>query len=128
MQTLPGSRTPGVSVPGESERLPNPVVETGVAVDATGTTTTDTGLDDDAEVEAVIVTSTAQDFDFNVSLGGNDLFATEQSPSAAVEKFSPEQNVEAGAGLPSLDIDVSAASASGGATADVTVVLSHDSL
>lgn len=98
----------------------------GVAIDSTGTTDIGTIVSDEAEIKEIRVESTAQDFDFNVEHNGNDTFGGEQSPTAAEETFVPDQNTRSGGvGDATFVLDVSSASASGGATADVQVVTEY---
>lgn len=117
----PGPRQPGPSVPDPPLAGAVAVSATGVAVDATGTTAVGTPDGYAGEVLRVTVTPTAADFSFNVLADGTSLFAAAQSPAAAAEEtFEVPVNSFDG-DAPDLDIEVTAASATGGATADVTI-------
>lgn len=120
------SATPGNRTPGEAEAATDTITEQDVAIDATGTTTLGGVVGDEIVVKEVYVISTAQDFDFNVEVSGSDVFANEQSPSSGSEGFTPDQNARvAGTDAAQVALDVSGASASGGATADVHVVTEY---
>lgn len=120
------SATPGPSTPGETATSDEQVHATAVAIDSTGTTDIGSLVTDQATIKEVYVDSTQQDFDFNVEANGNDIFGSEQSPSAAEESFQPDQNQRVG-GTDDLELAfaVSSASATGSATADVTVVVEY---
>lgn len=121
MSAIPGSLTPG-----EGSKATDTITEMNVAIDSTGTTTLGGVVADEAEVKEVYVISTAQDFDFNVEFAGSDVFANEQSPGSGSEGFTPDQNASVGGtDAAQAVIDVSSASASGGATADVHVVTEY---
>jgi hypothetical protein len=126
---LPGQTTPGPSTPGSLQPDPGydgaEVVEAdGVAIDATGTTTLGAPDGFGGRVAEVVVVPDESDFDFNVEADGSDVFSAEQSPGGdAREAFSPDQNQDLDGDLPSLTLDVSGASGTGGATADVYVVV-----
>lgn len=74
--------------------------------------------------EVVAEQEGASDADFNVELGGSDLFGSEQSVSSAdtPEVLNPDQN-EAGTGSPlELAVDVSAAGSAG----DLNITVVYD--
>ena len=118
----PGMGTRGPTVPkGGSDES---VEQTGIAVDSTGQTNIGTVGGDRTTVYEVTVTPDAADFDFNVTVDGETVFENAQSPDAAAEEsFDPDGDgefvVKAGDG--DVVFDVSSASATGGATADVSV-------
>lgn len=126
-RTRPGTRTraqpsPDLSTPGGTDQ-PS-VSATGVAVDATGTTAVGTVEGDRVKVFAVTVDPTAADFDFNLNVDGEPVFAADQSPAAAeAETFETEDEAAITYLAVGTDIvfEVTSASATGGATADVTV-------
>lgn len=112
--------TPGPAAPGAAEPTRETLYELGVAIDATGVTDIAKVMCDEMVVKRVRIDSTQQDFDFNIEHNGNDLFSSEQSPSSGEEEFNPGQNKRTGGnGDAELGIDVSAASATANATADV---------
>lgn len=119
----PGKATPGSRVPDEGAIGERHTQATGVAIDATGTTTVGTPSGYGGEIRAVRVNADAADFDFNIEADGTDIFTAEQSPSGTNEEtFVPNQELSEFEGdAPDLVIDVSSASATGGATATVTV-------
>ncbi|PSQ70915.1 MAG: hypothetical protein BRD38_04050 [Bacteroidetes bacterium QH_9_67_14] len=125
----PGPQTPGSVVPGSVEPDASPVgaeevSATGVAVDATGTTAVGTPEGRGGEIEEVRVNASAADFDFNVNADGNGIFSAVQSPSGTDEEvFRPDAELaEFDGDAPDIVFEVTSASATGGATADVTVV------
>lgn len=119
MNSTPGSRTPG-----ERPRSTQTVEALNVAIDATGQTELGTLIADESVVREVRVDSSAQDFDFNITHNGNNLFANEQSPTNAQEDFTPNQNRrDAGQDDAELAVDISAASGTTGATADIQVLV-----
>ena len=126
-RTRPGTRTPSqpepdLSTPGGTDQ-PS-VSATGVAVDATGTTTVGTVEGDRVKVFAVTVDATAADFDFNLNVDGEPAFAADQSPAstdAEVFETDDEEAVTYLAVGTDIVFEVTSASSTGGATADVTV-------
>lgn len=134
--STPGRRTPGLAspqfdqpgrrTPGDGE--PSAPAETGVAVDATGTTTLGTVEGDRDQVQVVTVNGTAADFDFQVTVGDTAVFDTAQSPGSTNEEtFQPDTATFTAAEDEDVVFEVTSASATGGATADVTVdVVSDD--
>lgn len=117
----PGPDTPGQEIPDESPEIEETVSAVGVATDATGTTTVGTPDGRDGRVRTVTVDATSTDFSFNVLADGVSLFSAAQTPSSTdPETF--EVPVEAGeyAGQsPTVEFQVTSASAQGGASADV---------
>jgi hypothetical protein len=73
----------------------------------------------DSEVLFVNVASTDQDFEFNVTHNGSDVFASEKSPTVPAESFVPEQNTMSGAG-DSVELIVDISSASGATTPEAS--------
>lgn len=128
----PGLRTPDMDEPGPrtpGDAAVTTLSQTGVAVDATGTTTLGTVGGDRDTVVVVTVTPTAADFDFNVTLGGETVFSAAQSPAAAEEEpFDPDADAAVRIDATDADvaIEVTSASATGGATADVDVEVSSE--
>jgi len=129
----PGLRTPafdhpGARTPGDGE--PSSPDADGVAVDSTGTTTLGSVDGDRDTTVEVVVNATATDFNFQAYVGGESLFDSAQSPSGtAAESFTPsgDANAVTGAGSKDVVFEVTSASASGGANADVDVnVVSED--
>lgn len=126
-RTRPGTRTPAqpapdLSTPGGTD-TPS-VSTTGVAVDATGTTAVGTVEADRVKVFAVTVDPTAADFDFNLNVDGEPAFAADQSPAAAeAEGFTTDDEAAITYLAVGTDIvfEVTSASGTGGATADITV-------
>jgi len=128
--TTPGLRTPGRSTLGSDTPLAafaavTTVAAAGVAVDATGTTTIGTPDEIEGEVQSVTVTPTAADFSFQVLVNGTSVFSSAQSPSAAAEEtfhVNPAEDAAFFRGeSPTVEIEVTSASATGGATTDVDV-------
>jgi hypothetical protein len=79
-----------------------------------------------SEVKEVVVSSTAQDFDFNVTHNGEDVFSSDRSPSSADEAFLPDQNQISGAeDYANITITISDASEAAAGTADVAVRVQH---
>jgi hypothetical protein len=122
MSAQPGDRTPG-----ESGRTTETVGAGAVAIDATGATRLGTVAGTDLTVEEVRVTATAADTDFNVEVDDTDVFSSEQSPSGTSEEtYHPDQNHRVGGEAASdIEVDVSSASGTGGATAEFAVVVSY---
>lgn len=132
----PGKRTPGRETPGLStpqfdspgntapgSAFPSDQSDATVAIDATGTTTLGTVEGDRDQALVVTVNADAADFDFNIEVGGSDLFSAEQSPGGTTEEsFTPDtaKAVVESAVDEDVVIDVSSASSTGSATADVT--------
>jgi len=129
--TLPGlrtagARTPGKSLPDNAFGATNVQSGGGVAVDATGTTALGTTDEIEGVAELVTVIPTAADFEFNINVDGVAVFPTPQSPSAAAKETFEIPSEADGAffrGDVGVDIvfEVTSASATGGATADVSV-------
>lgn len=128
--TTPGLNTPGREIPGsETPGAPFGVLTvvsaSGVAVDATGTTTVGSPDEIEGEVQEVTVTPTAADFSFQILLNGTAVFDSPQSPDAAAEqtfRVDPAEDAAFYRGSsPTVEIEVTSASATGGATADVDV-------
>lgn len=118
--------TPGARTPGERPRTEESVEAVGVDASATGTTDLGSVVADEAEVQEVTVASADQDFDFNVTMEGADVFSAEQSLSTASETFTPDQNARVGGSeTVEFTFDVSSASANGSATADVSIRVAH---
>lgn len=121
----PGGRTPGKDVPDRKFGATNEQSDTGIAVDSTGTTTLGTTDEIEGVLEYVTVTATAADFNFNINVDGNAVFASAQSPSGTTEeRFNVADEVDEAffRGDAGVDIvfEVTSASGTGGATADVT--------
>lgn len=113
----------GPPTPGEAERTTE-TVEGVVDSSATNRSRLGSVIGDHIEAEEVRVYSDDQAFSFNVELDGNDLFASEQSPSSGDESFEPGQNVRVGgAGGATLHADVSSAGTD--ATVYVAVQVSY---
>lgn len=111
-----GSQTPGSASPQSAEAT--------VAADATGVEQLGDLDGDRVVIRSVVVDSTDEDYDFQVTLDGSDVFAGAQSPTAAgVQTFTPNSANAASIGTDghALTFEVTAASASAGASADVTV-------
>lgn len=123
----PGLRTPQFETPGArspGDAADSTVTGTGVAVDATGTTTLGTVDGDRTSVEEVRVNATATDFNFNVNVDGTAIFSANQSPSGTSEEvFYPDEDLRITTDKQSEDVvfEVTSASGTGGATADVDV-------
>jgi hypothetical protein len=136
---LPGRRTPGPQDPGPTipgSRIPDQsaigterVSATGVAIDATGTTAIGTPDGRGGKVVTVYVNATQTDFNFNVNADGVALFDTAQSPGSTTrEAFEVSTGNAAFDGdAPDLVFEVTSASATGGATADVDVDVAIES-
>jgi len=76
-------------------------------------------------VEDVVVemAGTDADNDFNIEVGGSDVFSAEQTATnGAIGTFTPDQNREATGEYVQLDIDISAANATTG-TMNVSVMV-----
>lgn len=120
----PGTRTPGSSTPGPDNTAVETVELSGAAIDSTGVTSFQELAGGRARVVSVRIDPTAADVSFNVNLDGGAVFTAPQSPSAASpETFKPD-DAEADSGavsLVDLGFEVTSASATGGATADVSV-------
>jgi hypothetical protein len=117
---MPGRRTPG----GADEQE---LSATGVAIDATGTTTVGDVEGDRTQVVAVEVTPTAADFDFNVNHDGSPIYDSAQSPAAAeAESFGGQGDAIVVVGATTVEFEVTSASGTGGATADVNVTALGD--
>lgn len=113
----PGARTPGERVSGGSQGV--------VPVDALGVTDLDALSADRISLDEVVVESDVHGFDFNVTVGGVDLFdAPVSPPDAGVNTFDPDQNVVLVPGDRNADVsvEITDASTSDAATADVDVV------
>lgn len=130
----PGLRTPqldyrGHRAPGDAE--PTTVSATGVAVDATGTTNLGT-VDGDRDLTLEVrVNATAADFNFQVSVGGENVFSSAQSPSGTTEEaFYPALTLAAITSATDEDVvfEVTSVSGTGGATTDVDVDLVSDDM
>lgn len=119
------SSTPGPRTPGSAESDSDTVDAAGVAVDATGTTRLGGAVPDDrtGTVTKVVVDSSVADFDFNILVNGTQVFSAAQSLSAAgTEVFIPDAAAKRANGdVLDLEVDVTAASATTGATATVSV-------
>lgn len=77
------------------------------------------------EVKRVVVEQTqAADADFNIEVGGADVFSAEQSVATAgtPEGFAPDQNRYEADETAQVAVDVSSASATAGSLLHVTVV------
>lgn len=124
-QTFPGAEFPADPTPGDEYVITRTIAASGLAVDAAATVTVGSlEVGRRGEVTNVSVTPTAADFDFNIEYDGTDLFSAEQSPAAASqEDFTPDQNADFDGEVPEFSIDVSSASGTGGATADVTLTI-----
>lgn len=125
----PGLRTrqfdqPGARSPGDAEDAT--ASSTGVAVDATGTTTIGSADAARVSVVEVRVNASAADFDFNVNVDGEAAFSAAQSPSGTSEEsFAPDvetARIELGRDATDLVFEVTSASGTGGATADVDII------
>jgi hypothetical protein len=132
---MPGVSTPGRRLPGQETPSDTFAGETdhsaaGVAVDATGTTAVGTADTLEGQVLEVVVDPSAADFQFQVTVDGSPIFQSAQSPSAAeAETFTPSGAVDAAyyhGSAADIAFEVTAASATGGATADVTVTTADD--
>lgn len=99
-EVLPGERTPGRNLPGSDLPGANtpaalqPESAT-VTVDVTATGVTTIGSFDGSRVTAVSVDVSGNytGYDFNVSLGGVDLFDADQSPSSSPDSFEATNKV-----------------------------------
>lgn len=120
----PGPNQPGPDIPDDSAIGEVEVESTGVAVDATGTTTIGTPEGVGGQVVAVYVDPTAADFSFNVTADGVAIFGSSQSPASTDEEAfaPPAADGEFQGDAPDLVFEVTSASGTGGATADVRVV------
>lgn len=118
-----GPHTPGPEQPDPSHITTETVEQTGVAIDSTGSTTIGSPSTIGGDVIVVEVNADQADFDFNIELDGTDIFNSEQSPTGTtLERFYPDPQLAEFDGTdPTLEIDVSDASSTGAATADVTV-------
>lgn len=117
----PGPNTPGQEIPDESPEIEETVSATGVATDATGTTTLGTPDGRDGRVRTVTLDATSTDFQFDLLADGVSLFAATQSPSSTdPETFDvPVEAGEFTGQAPTLAVEITSASAQGGASADV---------
>lgn len=118
----PGHDRPGYLFPGDVDVTE--LSATGVAVDATGTTTLGSVDGDRDIVVTVTVNPTAADFDFTVNADGDEVFTVTQSPADTSEaSYNPddEDNVVVDSTPTDIVFEVTDPSATGGATADVTV-------
>lgn len=130
--TLPGVRSPGRILTGMSSpgaRTPAERVSGGsqgvVPVDADGVTDLDGISADRITVDEVVTDSEVHGFDFNVTVGGVDLFDSPVSPDGeGVNTFDPDQNVVLVPGDRNADVSVEITdpSSSDDADADVDVV------
>lgn len=128
---LPGERTPGRNLPGSD--LPGANTPAGlqpesatVTVDVTATGETAIGSFDGSRVTAVSVDVAGNytGYNFNVSLGGVDLFDTTQSPSSSPDSFAADNEVAAVSSDKVVDATVDITSASGAtspANEDITI-------
>lgn len=119
----PGRNSPGERQPDESFDAQEVESSTGVAVDSTGTTTLGTTDNIEGHVLLITVNPTAADFSFNVNVDGTPVFKSAQSPSNTDEAtYQVAPDVDAaffrGSGA-QIVFEVTSASATGGATADV---------
>lgn len=95
-----------------------------VLVDATGVTPLDTPGFGDAEVVDVRAVSGVTDFEFNVTFGGDALYAAAQSVTQAntEETFDPTQNAT---GSGEVAADITTASATAGETVTLTITVEN---
>lgn len=124
MSTLPGRRTPS-----ESETSRDTISLSGVAIDAAGVTDIQRIVGDRVKVVDVVVDPTQSDFQFNVNNNGNAVFAADQSPDDANEdNYIPDSDDKEAAGVDAstVSFEVTAASGTGGASADVQVVVESE--
>lgn len=126
----PGRSAPGSDMPGDAFGTLTTVSADGVAVDSTGTTTVGSPNEIEGEVQEVTVTPTAADFSFQILLNGTGVFDTPQSPSAAAEetfRVDPAEDAAFFRGSsPTVEIEVTSASGTGGATTDVDVEIQSE--
>ena len=125
-ESTPGRILPGVSTPGaKTPATLQPESET-VTVDVTATGETTIGSFDGSRVTAVSVDVSGNytGYDFNVSLGGVDLFDSTQSPSSSPDSFEATNEVVS---IPSdkvvdATVDITNASTAGSpANEDITI-------
>lgn len=140
MGKTPGATTPGLNTPGRSapgSDMPSAafgvltvVSAAGVAADATGTTTVGSPNEIEGEVQEVTVTPTAADFSFQILLNGTAVFDSPQSPDAAEAQTFAVNPAEDAAffrgSSPTVEIEVTSASGTGGATTDVDVEIQSE--
>ena len=130
-EVLPGERTPGRNLPGSDLPGANtpaalqPESAT-VTVDVTATGETTIGSFDGSRVTAVSVDVSGNytGYDFNVSLGGVDLFDTVKSPSSSPDTFEATNEVVSVPSDKVVDatVDITTASTAGSpADEDITI-------
>lgn len=119
---LPGSETPGQQ---EDEFDYVTVHTTGAAIDSTTSTEVGEVVAGEVVIKDVWIDPTQSDFEFNIELGGTDVFGSEQTVDDTNEdSYQPDQNTRVGGyGTTEVAIDVSDASSTGSATTDVSVLL-----
>jgi hypothetical protein len=120
------SELPSHVIPGAEPVQQSTVSARDVDISSTGATDLDFLVADVSEVKEVVVSSTAQDFDFNVTHNGEDVFSSDRSPSSADEVFLPDQNQISGAeDYANITVAVSDAANLASQTADVAVRVQH---
>lgn len=109
---------------GETGGIAEETLTADVPVDATGVTALGTPGFGDGEVVDVRAESAQTDHEFTVTFGGDPLYADAQSLAQAntEETFDPTQNAT---GSGEVAVDITAASATGGATMTVTVTVEN---
>lgn len=120
------SQFPGAETPGQQEQDDEHLSEQGVALDATGTTEVGTLLTDRARVMRVAHESDdAADAEFNINVNGDPVFEAAQSLDAVgdFERFVPDQNTNVSDGPVTVEVEITAASATAGATGSFVVQL-----
>jgi|APHM01.1.fsa_nt_gi hypothetical protein len=121
----PGRRTPGRDTPGTGLDAVDTLSATGVAVDATGTTAIGTTDEIEGQVIEATINGTAADFEFQILIDDTTIFDSPQSPpGTSPYTFSVDGAEDAaffrGDSGVTVYIEVTSASATGGATADVS--------
>lgn len=122
----PGLRTPGATTPGSLAlgMVEDAEVSGTVEVDSTGQTELGVVSGDRVRVKEVTVDPDVDDFSFNVLVSGVTVFSEAQSPEGGdVQSFTPDGDgrVTVSGSDESVEVEVTSASGTGGATTSVIV-------
>jgi len=122
------SELPSHVIPGAEPIQQSTVSARDVDITSSGATALDFLVADVSEVKEVVVSSTDQEFDFNVTHNGEDVFSSDRSPSSADEVFLPDQNQISGAeDYANITFTIPGGGAEDNGTADVAVRVQHSS-
>jgi len=120
------SELPSHVIPGAEPVQQSTVSARDVDISSTGATDLDFLVADVSEVKEVVVSSTDQDFDFNITHNGEDVFSSDRSPSSGDEVFLPDQNQISGAeDYANITFTIPGGGAASAGTADVAVRVQH---